>query len=539
MARNTVTDVGIAGIIRDIKPQLLPPSVWSDGRNVRFKKTKVYGMGGVEAVLGSTVTNLLNVGLISSAVTKYTIYTTGGKVFSYDGVSTFDITRAVGGDYSEDGDNLFDINVSNGIGLLNNGIDLPQQWDPSVGSNLLTALANWDTNWTAQKIVPFKALLVALNMTESASPLPHKMRWSHPAEPGAVPSTWDETDATKEAGEFSFPDTDKGELVNGRQMGETLYVYKEGSIWAVTYVGGNAILAARRLTEDIGISVPRSLVNLPFTKSGRRFQFFAGDENFFMNDGVTVTPVFEEIFRDEILTLRDATNYKSRSFSVVNYAENELWYCIPESGADYATLAICINYANNTYTLRELSGAANIVAGIGVDAVGAAALSDLPFSDDTFFSDDTGFFNQEVVPGRSVVIEASPSNEQLYYLDTGSLDYDGGAYPRYVRRQSIPTIKNDSRNPDATIVDYSKRQSVSSIVPKLYGGSARVKVGIQERENTPVSWVVDEVINTGVYRHDLSQPVSGRFISFEFSNVGSADFEIGGFDYEIDVLGEF
>lgn len=536
--RNTVRGVGTAGLIRDVKPQLIPSQFWTDGRNIRFENQKVKNMGGVLAA--RTKTGVLSSGLVVSPTQSFLLYTTGGKAYAWDGSTEADITRTVGGDYSETADALFDISSFNGFGLLHNGVDIPQLWDPSLISNPLVPLTNWNTNWVAKVLKPFKSFLIALNMVESGNEYPHKMRWSHPAEAGAVPSSWDETDPTKEAGEFSFADTDRGSLVNGLEMGNEFYVYKEGSIWVLRYVGGSQILSRDPVADYVGLRVKRSLVNMPFTKSGGPAQFFAADDNFYMMNGFKVFSVFENVYRNEILKLADPDNYASRSFALINYRHQELWFCIPEVGEDYATLAFCFNFQNETYSIRELSGASTITSRFGRTFSSGSAQQDLPFSDNTKFSDNTGFLNIEVLPTVPVILETSPANNQMFYLDTGDLDYDGVSdYPAWVMRQSLPTIKNDSRNPEATIVDYNSRSLVTSIIPKLYDGSLLLDIGVQETENSAISWLGDIVLDTSTFKQDLSSPISGRFLSFKFSRLGSQVLELGGFDYEVDVLGMF
>ena len=538
---NRVVGVGTTGIVRDPKPQILPHNVWTDGRNIRFDQDRCFAMGGVEAGLASTKTNLLNCGLINSATTKFTIYTDGTNVYSFDGTTENTINKTAT-TYNETADMLFDISSFNGLGLLNNGVDTPQRWDPSVGSNLLVDLDNWNSTWTAKKIRKFKAFLIALGMTEGANEYPHKMRWSTPAAAGAMPATWDETDATQEAGEFSFPDTSFGELVDGLELGERFFVYKEGAIWALSYVGGLDILARERITENIGLSVPRSLINLPmFGDSSVPVQFFAGDEAFYINDGQRVYPILERVFQREILKIADSTNYKTRSFSVVNPRYAELWFCIPEAGESYATLAFVINYKNGTHTIRELSGASTIASGIGVDYAGAAAIQDISFSDETYFSDGTGFSNSEVVPGRTVMLEASPGNEMLYYLDTGRKDYDNTDYVSYVVRESLAATKMDPRvdRQGQAYVDYKSRKLLGRVYPMLNEGSAQLQVGVQETEKATIAWLDKLILDESLGYHDLSCPVSGRFLSFRFESLADAEFDISGFDYEVQTLGEF
>ena len=538
MAINSVRDVGSQGITRDLKPALVPSRFWTDGRNIRFRNMRVEGMGGCVSVLPSTVTGLLNVGLIASPLTKFFIYSTGAKLFSFDGLTTHDITRAVGGDYSDDADTQFDFLSFNGFGIFNQVNDLPQLWDASAGSNDCVDLTNWNTLWRTKKMRNFKGFLFAMGMEESGTQFPHKLRWSTPAEAGAVPSSWDDADPTNLAGSFDFPDTKRGELVDGLELGDNFYIYKEGSIWEFQFVGGDEVFTRELIVNDVGLRVPRSLVELP-TMQGKRVHFFAGDDNFYVMDGLTVTPVFEDVFRREIVALR-GENYQKRAFSVVNYRESELWFCIPQAGDDYCTLAFVMNYQNMTYTVRELSGAGNITAGIGFDSSSISEEDDIDFDDDTFFSDGTGFATTTIIPNQSAIVEASPVREQIYYLDRGPLDYDGvSAYPRYVTRESLATTKVDPRNVEAEVVDYNARKVIDHIVPKLYGGSVELTIGVQEQENVAISYLAPEVIRKDEFRHHFPQPVSARFHTFMFKNVGTEDFILGGFDYNVNVLGEF
>lgn len=531
--RNTVHNLGTAGIVKDIKPQLLPPEFWTDGRNVRFQQNRVTAQGGV--LLGREKTGVINAGLIASPTKNYIIYTNGEDVFSWDGTTEFEITKSAT-TYNEDLDNLFEILSFNGFGILNNGIDIPQLWDPSVGSNLLVNLTNWDTDWTAKVIRPFKAFLIALNMTDGVDEQPHKMRWSTPAVPGAVPSSWVAA-PDNEAGEFDFPDTNKGVLVSGLEMGDRFYVYKEGSIWGFTY-GGSTILSRNQIVDNVGLFVKRSLVNIPFTKAGQKLQFFVGDDNFYVMNGLTVVPVFENVFKNEILALVDKTNWRDRAFSVVNYRAQEVWFCIPQTGEDYATLAFCFNFANETYAIRELSGASTIISGIGFDSLAGSTQQDLPYSDQTFFSDNTGFFNTEVIPGKSVVLETAPLSNKLFYLDIGELDYDQtNEMPAYVERQAVPTTKNDTRNEKADIVDYRRKTVVHNITGKFYEGSAGLIIGTQENENDSVFYLPEHVLPTDDFKYDLPVPITTRFHTFRFFKLPGQKFALGGYDYECSKLG--
>lgn len=538
MARNQVVNIGTAGIVKDIKPHLLPAEVWTDGRNVRFESQKCVGMGGVAKVLAANVTGLLNCGLVIGVSDKQYLYTNGTQVFKYAPPGpAVNISRLVGGVYSETADNLFDIAMYNGYALFNNGIDLPQVWNPASAN--LVDLPNWDTSWKTSRLKNFKGILIAIGMVEGSTVYTQRIRWSHPAEAGFVPSSWDAASADFDAGIFDFPDTDTGDLVNGAVLGERFYVYKERAIHALTYVGGQNIFNRNLVTDQVGLAVPRSLAAIPTTKAGVPYHFFADGEGFYLMDGLKAQPFFREVFRNEILKIVNPDTYRKRSFSVVHPREQELWFCVPEAGANYATIAFCFNYATNTYGIRELSGASNIVSGIGINFAVAGVVETVDFSDATVFSDDVGFESTSFTEGKELLLEASPVLTNLFAVDQGTLDYDLAPYPRYIEKVSLAAIKNDPRNYAATIQDYMRRKLCTAVITKLYNGSScLIRVGAQETDRDPITWGTE--LPTSIhYRQDLPEPISGRFLSFRFSSQGQEPFELGGFDYELDVLGEF
>ena len=528
-------DVGSLGIVLDQKPQFLPTTVWSNGRNVRFRKDRVEEMGGVLEIDPEVSINIQNAGLVTGTDNTYVIMSTLTELYAYDGFVTTDVS---GTSYSESLTSLFDFQIFNGLIIANQDQDIPQVWDGDVANNFGN-LTNWDTNWRARHIRKFNSILMALKTTESGTSYPHRVRWSHPAGPGAVPSTWDESDATKLAGEVSFADTDNGEIVNGLQLDNDFMIYKEKAIWRLAFVGGVSVFDRRLVIAGVGMDVEKSLVEIPYGPQGNRVHFFAGAESFYIFDGLKVYPIFEEIFKDAYLELRNEVNYKQRSFSCVNLDEQEVWFCFPTGTSDFADLALCFNYLTQKYTLRTLGGASTIAYGLGI--AGGAATSKttiLPFDDTTFYSDGTGHAVLTVIPGGSSLIEVCPSNGKIYNLDVGKLDYDQvSPFEKYVERRSIATIKHDSRDPDATIVDYDRLKMINSVTPKLHKGRVELEVGVQEQENDEVTWMYSTILPDARHKHQLGKPITGRFISYRFNSIGEEDFNIAGFDYEVSVLG--
>lgn len=536
--RRSVPGMGGQGICYDIPPIYLPGNTWTGGRNVRFRDGSIVAVdGAVDLGVGAETAGVKWGDFMQGNPLKFYLFSNLDKVYSYDGTTVYDITRSSGGDYNGTEDSLFDLDNFNGVGILNNGIDAPQQWAATSGSATLAILSNWTSTWRARTITGFKNFLVATHITKTSTVYPYMVKWSHSAEPGAVPASWDHTDPTKDAGEISLPDTKNGEIINQRVLGDYLYIYKESSIWALSYVGGIKIFEPTLIPGNAGLKIRRSLATIPGASSRSAAHFFADEGNFYVMDGSGATPVFEQVFKREILRLIDP-DYFSRSFSVVNMRRNELWYCIPEQGSEVCTLAFTWNFKDNTYAIRELSGTLSIASGLGFAAEDVAGVVDLPFSDETLFRDGVGFYDTAIPPTEWSLAEASSTDAKIYLTDRGIDGYAGEPVECYVERTLLGNVGKDGSGSEE--VNYSIRKLISAVIPKFASQSLRIQVGISETDAPEtIVWSDPITYEATTFRADLPFPLSGRFISVRFLSSPGAIFRINSFDYEIDLLGEF
>lgn len=541
MMRNWVRGVGEKGINRDLAVRNMDPAFWSDGRNVRFSSGRVEAMGGVQVVTpdDTVITDpILNTGVVVGATDSYLLLSTETNMYAYDGFDTFDITRG-SGDYDQITTNLFEHMVFNGLTIFNHNNDLPQVWDNNSANNA-DDLANWDSTWRTKHLRKFGSYLIALNMIEGGTAYEHKIRWSHPAEPGSVPVSWDETDPTYLAGEFTFADTDKGRIMNGLELDNRFFVYKQGSVWVLTQTGQTDVFARDPVLENMGVESERSLVSVPFGPDRRKYHFFQSADGFQLFDGQQPTEVFYDVFLREFKALRDEETYRINSFSVVNLKDSEVWFCFPESGASYPNLALCLDLRQARSSIRELGGASNIAWGLGIGPSGGVKTILVPYSDGTSFSDGTQFSLSTVVPSGPTLVEACPGSGLAYILEAGNLGYDDQHFSSWVTRESLPMVKYDTRDPQATIVDYNRRKLVTQVVPKIASaGNMTMEIGTQEGEREAISWTYSATIPGNFFQTHLGAPVSGRFISFRYTSLPGQTFALDGFDYEVDLLGMF
>lgn len=247
-------DVGKYGIIKDMPPHELPPGAWSDGSNVIFTDGYAEKARGYAAVFGSSPVPFYYLLAVPQAVSYIWLEAGLQKVYAWNGATHTNITRQTLGvdvNYTGAATDLWSGCVLGGIPVLSNGVDTPQMWLPATTSTKLEALSNWPANTTCKVIRNYKQFLVALNVTKPGGSFPSMVKWSHPADPGTVPVTWDETDPTRDAGEFTLSETGDS-VVECAVMRDTNILYKEGSVWGMQFIGGNDIFRFQKLFGQFG-----------------------------------------------------------------------------------------------------------------------------------------------------------------------------------------------------------------------------------------------------------------------------------------------
>ena len=212
MALIPLENAGQTGIVQDIQPWQLPINAWSNGNNVRMEHGSVHKCKGYSSVMATCPIAPYHVVYIKDAAgNKYWIACglTAVHVHDVAAATWTDITRSSGA-YTATATDGWSSSVIGGVLILNNFKDVPQFWaiSPTTGlPSTATDLADL-TNWTAtdrcKSMRAFRSFLVALNIEDKSSGTLRQSRvvkWSTEAAIQTVPASWDENDATVDAGE--------------------------------------------------------------------------------------------------------------------------------------------------------------------------------------------------------------------------------------------------------------------------------------------------------------------------------------------------
>ncbi len=465
------------GIIADMAPHLLPPEAWSGGANVRFTDDgvePVYGYVQVFGALSVVPESVFNVPAIGAS---YWIYVSLTKAYVYDSGVHSNITRqtaSVDVDYTASAGKAWQATIFGGIPILNNYSDVPQYWTAVNPSNKLANLTNWPSTLRAKIVVGFGPYLVALNLLDSTTLLPSAVQWSHKADPGTLPASWDYSDPTVDAGRLQLTDAKGGEITDALLLGNQLVVYKEFSTHLIRFVGGQDILSPDLIFANSGILAAKCACL--YKKGTRHFVVTANDIITHAATKDSIEFIADSKVRDEIFSDLDPDNYTT-AFCFENEALSEVVFAYPTAGNVYPNKAAVWNYKadRNNWSFRDWVGE-------------SADIGDVPDTTEVIWNNATPTWDTNAETwssqARLQIAVSSRANSKIYQHNTG-YTFDGMAAVAYVERIGIAIDSKDRMgNPKASI---SSVKQLSRLWPRVEGDvTFKVKVGAHDKPDAPV-----------------------------------------------------
>lgn len=526
MASVDIGDLASLGVINDVPAYMLPPEAWTLGLNVRFANGAPESVLGWEQVFGTPLMAPHFLMSIPTQSTNYWIYAGVTKIALWDGTSHTDISRAVGGAYNMGETRDWNSTMLGGIPIFNNGVDVPQfRADMAVGTKFAN-LTNWTATLRAKVVRAFGPFLIAFNLTDTGVSLPHTAQWSHPADPGTIPSSWDYTNATVDAGRKDFEDTQAGVLRDALPLGGTMYVYKDNSTWRCTFIGGRDIFDWKPLYETSGILAPRCVA---ITGDGAR-QVVVTQEDMIYHKGGEPVSILDKRQRSRLFAEIDTTNYPN-SFLFAVPSRNEMWFCYPSTGQTNPNRAMIWNY-------RE-GGERGVISFADGITFRNAAVGNVEGDNSELWSDGTDTWDEDTGPwsefGRRRVVCAAPDSTKFFHFDRTN-SRDGVSFTSTLQRTELGIIGKTRQG--NVIEDFQIRKLLQRLWPKVQGGPVDVRLGTQELVEGPITWGPVVSFDPALSRAVDNDPVSGAALGFEVS-ASSRYWRLDGYKMDIAQLGNF
>lgn len=506
MTRVTIPSAGQYGVIGDAAPQELPPNAWSAATNMRFRDGYAERFKGSAAVFATPAVVPYFVAPFSSGASRMWVHAGLAKVYVDDGTTRTNLTPA--SDYTGAIDDKWVGGTLGGIMVINNGVDLPQYWGGNVAVKF-AALTAWTGTWRAVSVRPFKNFLVALGITKGATSYPHMVKWSSAADPGTLPASWDETDATKDAGEQDLAET-PDLLVDQLQLGDMNVIYKERSMYAMRYIGQPFIWQFQRLPGDVGALGRNCVAPVP----AGHVVLAAGD--LVLHAGQGPQSLLTARMRRWLFNRIDSTNFK-RAFLTTNPARNEVWVCWPQGGDTACTMALVWNWVDDTFGVRELPGATCGAAG-QINYAAASAWA----TDTGTWAADTSVWNTDEYNAMEARLILGGAGPALQLQDTGAL-FSGVAPTSLLERTGMTFDA-----PDMV-------KTIRSLVPRVdapAGTLLSVQVGASMDAEVAPTWGAAVPYTVGTTRK-ADVFATGRFMAVRIGSTDVQPWRLKSYDLDV------
>ena len=405
----------------------------------------------------------------------------------------------------------------NGLVVATNGFDTPQMWPlsggiPSTGSPFIE-LRNWPSGESCKSLRSFRTFLIGLNWTR-ANNEPRLVKWSTEAAFGNPPSTWDETDATLDAGEYELSDT-PGDIVDGLPLGDSFIIYKEDAIYVMNYVGTPYIFSFKLLSPTIGALSKNAIAEF---EGGH---FFIGNSDCYVCNGQTVTAILPNRMRRAMFDTLNGDNYQ-KCFVAADYVRNEMLACFPSGSSSVVDKALIWNWKDNTLSFRDLP--------------------------------DTSFINSGIID----ITAGATWDASTEYWDTGSGAWGERNYDNVVKNLVFADVtntkmyrdnfgnKNNTANMTAYVertgIDLNDPQSVkfvSAVYPQIEvsgDNTVNVYIGRQMSTEEGVTWEGPVAFNPN-NQSKVSCRVSGKYFGIKVESTTDVDWKLHGVSFEVQQRG--
>jgi len=484
----------------------LPDGFFTDTRNFRFRDAAVEKCKGQTAVFGSLSVTPMWAASIGDGTTSYWIYGNESVLYATDGTTHSNVSSA---SYNAGPDIGYTGGQFHGYQILNDGVLAPQSWQPSL-SNKVQALANWPASTFCKIIRPFRDQLIALRLTESGVYNPRVIRWSDIAGVGSLPGSWDYTDPTNFAGRTELGET-QDYLVDCLALRNVNIVYKQFSTYLMQPIQTNDSFEFQQLFSQSGLLAE----NCAAAFGAQHFVVTADD--IVIHDGSNLQSIADKRTKRWFFSTLNSSRYQ-RTFVVPDFFNQTMWVCFCQTGNDFPNLALCWDWANNSWFVRELG--ANMANG----AAGIVIGSELTFDGQsgTFDSLTTTFDESTFTPFSTRLVLFNGTAPAAYQAESGET-FAGTPMSCYATRSNIGLTR-----------DLNSIKRIKRVFPKVIGtaGDAfSVYVGSKSTPDGTTTFSGPFNLTVGTdYKIDCR--VSGRWITLKFAYGGTNTIRFAGFDLE-------
>ncbi|MCX8140038.1 MAG: hypothetical protein N3E46_10170 [Gemmataceae bacterium] len=471
-------------MILDVPPHRIPIHAWSKANGVRYRDWYVEARD-------SFIEDQ------SVPVYPVTIYAVYGSIICCGKQEIYinGTNRSRAGGYSGTVDNYWLGGMFNQWLVLTNGVDVPQACDVTNNSASFDDLPNWPSNYRAKVIRPYKNFLVAMNLSIGSNSDARRVKWSHPADPGTLPISWDHTDPARDAGEFTISEGDDP-IVDGVQHYNDMFIFTTTQTWVMRFVGGNNVFSIAKVYNEAGLLAPGCYADVP----GVGLVAVTDSDIIIVTSGGQ--SIVDGVIRKALFSSIDSTYYH-RARVVVMTDEKELWLLFPESGSSLLTRAFIWDYRLNVWSSVD----------IPFSTCAAVQRQTISFSLETINSDTAECDEDDGITCDTSPVEVK-YNRGLYLATQTSIM----SRTPLVKDTAVLERKDFAFVGPDVIDEYSYKRCLAMRIDAdgMPGDKIYVRVGSRVTQWSDYVWLDEELAYEIGQTEEVQFSVVGRFFAFRF-----------------------
>jgi hypothetical protein len=516
--RTSIKHIGQQSPIFDLEAEDLPQDLVSYANNYVLRNNKYISFNGENLLSSTTTFNGGYVDFIQTTNNSYYLVAGRTAVKVFDGSSWSDISNIAGYAFSA-GDELLWSGCKLGlIPIITNPQGFPEYWAPqSTATKMQDLKFDAATTWRSKgyrcKIIrAHKTFLFALNLTEGGNEFPNAYRWSHPADIGGLPFSWDPLDISTIASREMLGDES---IVDGLSLRDNFIIYTNRGIHSLSFVGGEFVFNAEQISKTHYLLTANCVVEAVGS------HYFLSNGDILINDGTNIVSVLDEKVKQYLQNTLSVANFNN-CFAQLNPNTKEVWFFIVQEGFTYPNIAVIINYVkNNNISIRDIAGS-KVSATFGASTIVSDA-----------WSSDSITWDQNNAPwGQSS--SSSPFGYSLVALDGPLLQLQNQEPKNFLTPFNTQIMRSQLVLEG---VDKETLSTVTRVIPHIRSsGPVLVELGSQDSAQAGIRWKPGVVYNTNTDRK-VDTRTTGMFHCWRISSIGATYFELSGIDFEYEIVG--
>ena len=531
-----VRGVGDIGVIADLPSYDLPLKAWASARNVRFRDGVVTKSGAFKALNALPTLTAEPAGILDASNAG----SQGYIVVPYrDGA----ITQVVGPTQTNVSPTpawtAFTTKLTSckvgGVTYINNNDNRPiYRSTPTAG--VFSYVPGWPTDDRALSLRAFKDYVIGLNITKAGVNYPNMVKWSAAVSAGSPPADWDVTSLSSHAGENVLNDA-AGKLIDGVPLGNSFILYGNTETYLMSFIGTPLIFSFDKLFDDLGVLSQDCAVEV----DGKHYVF--GSSGIYVHDGQTKLCISDRKVTKHIYSRLDQSK-ATRCHVWRNPTKQEVIFAYPSIGSDTKWGLYQCKGCNEGAVYNITTGSWSFIDLPSTVGVSLAAMPALPLWStlatwDTLSTIWTSFEGSEPPLPITISTGGGPdsASPRINFYDDGQSGFLANPIDSaFVTSSWMETSIRDSDEMGSGLATLKLFRSVHPQI-KVVAGDMCVKilVGVANTPYEAVSWSpVQEFFPATQYKADFRK--TGRYVTLRFEVPSSAEVEITGYDFDIDLL---